>query len=121
MKRRFLKQFSIRNAVERATARHREVGPWNSSMEILHHVKKHFFEAVLHGVGKIHVARRDLGIWFSRGPNSFSMRAEKCRANRTVPSGLTCIPWLLPKRLEIFHVQLKAPFFKVTILETSST
>ena len=60
------KQFPIRHAVERATARHGKILVGDVSMQFIEEMEKHFLEAMLHGIGKIHIALRDLGVRLTR-------------------------------------------------------
>ena len=65
-KRGLIEELPVGHAVQGAASRHDQVFLRHPLVQLLQEMKENFLEAMLHGVGQVHVALRDFGIRLTR-------------------------------------------------------
>src|SRR6266536_4017270 len=105
-------KFTVGYAIERATAGHREILFGHAFVQFQEKLEEHFFEAVLHGVGEIHIALCNFGVRLARRAEEFFHLAAEmpCQAHGSIGQDLHSL--VASERLEVAHVELQ-----ISILE----
>src|SRR5215471_695372 len=107
--RRTAKKFSIRHAVQSASACHGQIFLSNSSMQFVEEVKEDLLEAVLHGVREIHVSLGDIGVWLAGSTKQLFHLLGKMPRKTHGSIRQYLHPLIAAERLEVAQVQLKIP------------
>src|SRR5467141_2388371 len=108
---RAIEQLAVRNAVESASARHRQIVTRGSLVQPVQKVEEYFLEPVLHCECEIHVALRNLRVRTAWLSEEFleAIGEMTSQADRAIGQNLHAL--IAAQRLEVGEIKLEATIF----------
>src|SRR5579872_5961809 len=94
----------IGDAIKCATARHRQVVQWYSLMQMIQQMHKHILEAVLHGIGEVHITLRDFRVPLTRLTEFLYHATGEMTGQAYLSIGRQCHALVAAKGLEISEI-----------------